>query len=286
VELHDVATVLNEMLERLEASFRSQQQVIAAQRRFVADASHELRSPLNNLRGTVEVTLRRPRAPEDYRQALETSRVEIERICRLVEDLLTLSRVDAGQFVIEPAPCDLVRMALDAAAALAARADAAGVRLCVEADAPVVVCGDRDRLRQVLDNLLDNALRHAPAGSAVVITAQRDGAQARLTVRDQGPGLSLEDQPRIFERFYRADRSRSRQSGGLGLGLAIARAIAEAHQGDLSVESHPGQGATFSLRLPAPVEPQTDWHRLLGAPGQSSFSSRGTPAARTPGDTT
>jgi signal transduction histidine kinase len=121
----------------------------------------------------------------------------------------------------------------------------------------VMVNGDRDRLWQVLDNLLDNALRYAPAGTAVTVTVQQDGADARLSVQDLGPGLSAEDQQRVFDRFYRADRSRSRQSGGLGLGLAIAKAIVGAHQGKIWVRSEPGQGTVFAVLLPAawPVEP-------------------------------
>ena len=119
----------------------------------------------------------------------------------------------------------------------------------VDAAAPTVVRGDPDRLREVVDNLLDNALRHAPAGSNVSVSVQRDGCEARLAVHDQGPGLSADAQAHVFDRFYRADRSRARVSGGLGLGLAIAKAIVDAHQGRLSVDSALGQGATFTMRI-------------------------------------
>jgi signal transduction histidine kinase len=208
------------------------------------------------MRGTVEVALRRPRSVEAYRETLEITEAEIRRMCRLVEELLALSRADAGQFTIERAPCDLAQIAHQAVAAHAAAAGTAGVQLTLDAPVPLMVCGDRDRLRQVIENLLDNALRYALPGSPVTVTAERDGTDARLSVQDHGPGLSLEDQQRVFDRFYRADRSRSRQSGGLGLGLAIARAIVEAHQGDIQVQSEPGQGTTFAFVLPVilPVE--------------------------------
>jgi two-component system OmpR family sensor kinase len=251
VELRDVAAVLNAMLARLETAFEARQQLIAAQRRFIADASHELRSPLSNLRGTVEVALRRPRSPDDYHETLATAQAEIVRMCRLVEDLLMLSRADAGQFALDEAPCDLARIAQEAVAAHRASAGQAGVRLSAETAARVAVRGDADRLRQVADNLLDNAIRYAPPGSAVSVTARLEGAEARLSVEDRGPGLAAEEQSHVFDRFYRADRSRSRRSGGLGLGLAIAKTIADAHHGHLTVRSAPGQGATFTLTLPA-----------------------------------
>jgi two-component system, OmpR family, sensor kinase len=209
------------------------------------------------MRGTVEVALRRPRSAGEYREVLETTQTEIRRMCRLVEELLALTRADAGQFTTNRAPCDLAQIVQQAVAAHTAAAGTAGVQLSLDAAAPVMVNGDRDRLRQVLDNLLDNAFRYAPAGTAVTVTVQRDGADARLSVQDLGPGLSAEDQQRVFDRFYRADRSRSRQSGGLGLGLAIAKAIVGAHQGKIWVRSEPGQGTVFAVLLPAswPVEP-------------------------------
>ena len=250
-EISDVTAVLNEMLARLEAAFAAQRALTESQSRFVADASHELRTPLSNLRGTVEVALRRPRTVQEYRETLGVSLTEVERLSRIVADLLTLSRADAGQFRLTRSACDLSRLAAEAVAACAARAEEAGVTLHLDADAALPVLGDADRLREVADNLLDNALRHAPAGSQVVVTTCQEGASACLTVQDAGKGLAEEEHARIFDRFYRADPSRARQSGGMGLGLAIAKAIAEAHSGRITVQSKQGAGAAFTLRVPA-----------------------------------
>lgn len=244
-ELRQLTAILNAMLARLESAF-------AAQRRFVADASHELRSPLSNVRGTIEVALRRLRSPDEYRETLTSCLTEIERLGRLVQGLLTLSRADAGVMALLRMPCDLAAIARDSVAGHASRADNLGVRLCLDASAPLPLDGDPDRLREVVDNLLDNALRHAPRGSEVAVRAS--GVEGRLTVSvtDAGPGLSPEARSHVFERFYRADGARARASGGLGLGLSIAKAIAEAHRGQLTVDSVSGRATTFTLVLPAP----------------------------------
>lgn len=249
-ELRDVTAILNQMLARLEAAFQTQRQLIAAQRRFVADASHELRSPLSNLRGTVEVALRRDRSSDEYQETLTVALAEIERLSRLVNDLLTLSRFDTGQGALTAAPCDVAQLVHESVAVHRPRAEEKQVQLLLDAAAPVQVTGDADRLREVIDNLLDNALRYAPPRSAVNVAVGEDRGGVRVSVQDAGPGLSPEDQARVFERFYRADGSRARASGGLGLGLAIANAIAQAHHGRLSVQSAPGRGATFALHLP------------------------------------
>jgi heavy metal sensor kinase len=243
VELHDLTQVLNEMLARLEAAF-------VGQRRFLADASHELRSPVSNLRGTVEVALRHPRSTAEYQETLRITLAEAERLSRLVNELLMLSRVDANELTLELAPCDLSEIAAAATTALKARSLERGVHLRLDSQgAPLI--GDVHRLREVVDNLLDNAVRHAPEGSEVCVRTYRtanDGVV--LSVQDSGPGLSREDQARIFDRFYRVDGSRARDSGGLGLGLAIAKAIVEAHGGKLTVQSEPGKGCCFSACLP------------------------------------
>ena len=253
-ELHDLADILNAMLARLETAFATQQHLMEAQNRFLADASHELRSPLANLRGTIQVALRRPREAEEYRETLAASMIEIERLSRLVNDLLTLSRADSGQFSLQFTSCDLGETARLAGLAHTARAEQAQLRLRVDANIALPVRGDAHRLRQILDNLLDNALRYAPAGSCIGVMACREGNNALVTVRDEGPGLSEEEQSHIFDRFYRSDQSRARHTGGLGLGLAIARAFATAHQGQLMVHSIPGQGAAFTLALPLAAE--------------------------------
>jgi len=243
-ELRDVTDILNDMLARLEAAF-------VAQRRFVADASHELRSPLSNVRGTLEVALRRPRSPDDYRQTLATCLAEVERLGRLVNGLLTLSRSDAGLMTLSLGLCDLADVARQAAAAYATRAAEAGVRVALDAPAALPLEGDGDRLRELADILLDNALRYAPRGSTVVVHVGRGAGRPTLSVADAGPGLSPEAQAHVFERFYRADDARARGSGGLGLGLSIARAIARAHGALLTIRSAPGDGTTFTLDLPA-----------------------------------
>jgi two-component system, OmpR family, sensor kinase len=243
VELRQVTRVLNDLLARLEAAF-------AAQRSFVTDASHELRSPLANLRGTVEVALRRPRLTEEYREALTVALTEAERLSRLVDDLLMLSRADARQFVLDVQACDLADIARDAVTALAARGQEKGVQLRLDAQ-PTAVVGDPHRLRQAVDNLLGTALRYAPVASEVIVTTGQRNGHALLSVQDAGPGLSAEEQARIFDRFYRTDLSRGRDSGGLGLGLPIAKAIIEAHHGRVAVQSRPGEGCLFNVRLPA-----------------------------------
>jgi two-component system OmpR family sensor kinase len=250
-ELQTLTEVLNEMLAALEAAMTLERQTADAHRRFVTDAAHELRSPLANLRGTIEVTLRRPRSTEEYREALTVAAHEIERLSRLANDLLTLSRVDAGQLVCRPQLCDVVTIAGDAIVACTNRAAARQVRVALETPPRLPLVFDADRLRQVLDNLLDNGLRYAPDGSTVTVSAESRNDSVVLAVRDQGPGLTAEQQARVFDRFYRADDARARSSGGLGLGLPIAKAIVEAHRGTLGVRSAPGAGCTFVATLPA-----------------------------------
>jgi len=239
-ELRVLVGLLNDMLTRLEVAF-------ASQRRFVADASHELRSPLANLRGSVEVALRRPRSPEEYRETLEVALAEIERLARLVQSLLTLSRAGAGRLALERRPVDLAEVAARAAEVHAARAADADVELRIDAGAPAPVDGDADRLREVIDNLLDNAIRVAPPGSTIRVIVKHQDGRCVLEVEDAGPGLGDEDQARVFEPFARGSAA---GGDGAGLGLAIARAIAEAHGGRLLVRSTPGSGATFRLELP------------------------------------
>lgn len=274
VELRDVTRVLNEMLARLERAFETQSRVMTAQRRFLGDASHELRSPLGNIRGTIEVALRRPRLASQYREALQAAHAETMRMCRLVDDLLTLSRADAGQFAMEFSPCDLSYIARHAATAHAGAASQEEVTLLVDASSARMVNADRDRLRQVVDNLLDNAIRYAPGRTTVSVRTWSEEDKVCLSVQDSGQGLTAEEQAHIFERFFRTDRARSRHSGGLGLGLAIGAAILEAHQGSLTVVSRFGDGATFTIRVPA-MPPEEDSNQddlaegalLAAAPG-------------------
>ncbi len=253
-EIQDVTQVLNEMLERLQAAFDAQQALINSQRRFVADASHELRSPLSNLRGTVEVALRRPRTPEDYRETLQVSLAEIERLSRLVTALLTLSRADAGGQTRPFEACDVGEIAARSVAAHTARAEENQVRLSLDCAENIGVMGDADRLREVIDNLLDNALRYAPQSSHVAVVVARDAENCRLIVEDCGPGLGADEVERVFDRFYRADSSRDRKSGGMGLGLAIVKAIVQSHGGSVSARNRDAGGASFVVRLPVVLD--------------------------------
>lgn len=244
VELVGLAHVLNEMFERLEGAFERQ-------RRFTSDASHELRTPLTILYTNIELALARERSGEEYRETLRSGLAAASRMRTLVEGLLALARVDAGRLDVTLNPIDLGRVAADAAAQLAPTADKAKVRLLYDrTPEPVRLVGDATLLGRVASNLLSNAIRHTLEGGEVRITVTQNGSSVSMTVSDTGKGIPLEAQPRIFERFFRADSSRARMSGGHGLGLSICRGFVEAHGGTISFTSKPGQGTTFVVRLP------------------------------------
>ena len=218
-------------------------------RNLIADVSHELRTPLTVVQGNLQALL-------DGVYPLEMAQVaslydETRLLTRLVDDLHDLALADAGQLRLEQLPLDVNDLARAAAAQFTPVAETSGVRLelSTDAEAPPVL-GDADRLAQVLRNLLSNALRHTPAGGRVSLRVTHAGQQVRMQVADTGSGISPEDLPHVFDRFYRGDRSRSRRGGGAGLGLAIARQLTAAHGGDLSVTSQPGEGATFTITLP------------------------------------
>jgi two-component system OmpR family sensor kinase len=243
-ELDRLARTLNEMLSRLDDSFR---QV----RRFSADASHELQTPLTILKGEIEVALRSGRTPEEYQQVLTSSLEEIERISRLVEGLLLLARADSGVLRMDHKPVALHEIVAEVAAQMQKMAADQGVSLRREDLAPVTLYGDKEQLLRLLRNLIDNAIKYTPAGGRVTLSLRGDGSQARISVTDTGIGLSEAEQAQIFTRFYRAAQARSQSGGGAGLGLCIAQSIAEAHGGKIQVHSSPGQGSTFTVVLPA-----------------------------------
>ncbi|MGH3739171.1 MAG: sensor histidine kinase [Micromonosporaceae bacterium] len=255
-EVGRLARVLNMTFNQIETAFRARARSEAAarrseerMRRFVADASHELRSPLTSIRGFAE--LHRHGALSDPAETASVMRRiedEAARMGLLVEDLLLLARLDQHR-PIAWEPVDLLELAVDARDAGRAVAPDRPIELAV-GGAPPVVMGDQTRLRQVLDNLVRNALIHTPAGTPVEIRVRAEGRTAVLEVADQGPGLDRDQAERVFERFYRADPARSRRHGSSGLGLAIVAALAAAHGGRAGVESTPGQGATFWVRLP------------------------------------
>lgn len=240
-ELIAVTEGFNAMLARLESAF-------VAQGRFVANAAHELRSPLANVRTTAEVALRR-QDPATHVRALEVTVSEIERLTRLTESLLTLSLADAGTLIQERTPLDLGEIALEAVEAIQPRAEAAGVSVLLERQS-APLSGDALRLRQVLDNLLDNAVRHSPAGGRVKVVVKMCGEEVCASVSDEGSGISETDRPHIFERLWRSDSARTRSTGGFGLGLAIVKAIVQAHGGEIRVSKGLPHGTNFDVRLP------------------------------------
>jgi two-component system, OmpR family, sensor kinase len=244
-EIGRLALTFNEMLDRLQA-------VITTQRQFLADASHELRSPLTAIRANVE-TVRRggDGDPAERNETLRIVEREVDRMGRLVDDLLSLARADAGSAV------EKNRLALDALLLEVyhqQRPLAGGVRLALGTFQPVEIDGDSDRIKQLLINLIDNALRYTPAGGHVTIDLIHRDREAIVRVQDTGPGIPEEDLPHIFERFYRVDSARARQSGGTGLGLAISREIVEAHGGRIEAASSPGAGSLFTVVLPSPSQ--------------------------------
>ncbi len=252
-EVGRLSTSLNAMLGQIESSFSAREAGERRLRRFVADAGHELRTPLTSIRGYAEL-YRQGAIAEPAAQARAMSRIEseAERMGHLVDDLLLLARLDQ-QRPLERVPVDLSTIARDAVADARVRDPGRSIAIDVPS-ADVVVTGDPDRLRQVLDNLLGNALVHTPPATSVSLSlGQPAGGQVELAVRDEGPGLTPEQAARVFERFYRADSARSRSNGGSGLGLSIVEAVVTAHAGTVRCASEPGAGTTFTLTLPTPV---------------------------------
>jgi heavy metal sensor kinase len=242
-ELDRLARTLNQMLGRLDEAFN---QV----RRFSADASHELQTPLTILRGELEVALRAPRSSEEYRQVLWSALEEIDRIASLTDGLLLLARADAGVLRMDRHPLDLADLVADVYGRVKVLADSRSIHLALGRVEPVPIRGDYDRLNRLLLNLLDNGIKYTDPGGRVTLSLEGEGEWATLRVSDTGIGLSPKEGERIFQRFYRTAEAHSRGEGGHGLGLAIARSIAEAHGGKIQVHSAPGQGSTFTVLLP------------------------------------
>ncbi len=247
-ELGRLGTALNDMMTQIQTSDAARAEGERRLRRFVADAAHELRTPLTSLRGYAEL-YRQGALPDSGAVDNAMGRIESEgsRMARLVDDLLLLARLDQDRG-IERKPVDLASLCEDAVQDF--RVVAPSHPITLTADDKVDVQGDRMRLRQVIDNLLSNVRTHTPAGTNVGVSVTNHGGHAVIVVADDGPGVSPEDQEHIFERFWRADPARTRSKGGSGLGLAIVASLVEAHGGDISLESTPGQGAAFTVRLP------------------------------------
>jgi two-component system OmpR family sensor kinase len=242
-EVGRLAATFNEMIARLEASF---QQV----RQFSTDASHELRTPLTVLKGETELALRRPRSAEDYRLVLESGLEEIDRMTRIVDELLFLSRADLGEIKMESKPVRLDALVEDIKRQAAVLGQERNVEILTGAVAPVTVLGDELRLRELLLNLVDNAVKYSWPGGKVELSLTTDGRMARLSVADHGIGIAADEQRHIFDRFYRSDQARAHAKKGTGLGLSICKWIADAHQGLIEVQSRPGEGSTFTVVLP------------------------------------
>ena len=245
-ELGHLARIFNDTLTRLEYSFERL-------RRFTADVSHELRTPLTAIRSVGEVGLQRDAAAHDYRETIGSMLEEANRLTSLVENLLTISRADAGHIHLERAPLALMDLARDAGGLLEVLADEKGQRLTVEGDRAAVVSGDRLILRHAVMNLIDNAIKYSPVGGTVSVRVERSGDRCVLDVVDTGPGIPPEHRDKVFDRFYRVDKARSRDAGGSGLGLSIARWAVEAHGGGIELLSEIGKGCTFRITLP-PIE--------------------------------
>ncbi|MEV8514054.1 HAMP domain-containing sensor histidine kinase [Dactylosporangium sp. NPDC051484] len=267
-EMGHLAAALNTMLGQIEGAFRIREASEDRMRQFIADASHELRTPLTTIRGFAELYRQgAARQPEETAALLRRIEDEASRMGLLVEDLLLLARLDQER-PLSLADMDLRVIASDAVAAARAVAPDREVALDLERDEPIEVNGDEARLRQVVGNLMTNALTHTPAGTPVELRLRRDGSDALIEVCDHGPGLTDDQAARVFERFYRVDKARTRrQAGGAhsgsGLGLAIVAALVAVHSGTVSVFVTPGGGATFQVRLPltapsqaAPGSPQ------------------------------
>ena len=220
------------------------------QRAFVADASHEFRTPLTLIRATTEYVQRLPDASPTVREELSGVLDEIDATSRLVDDLLVLARVDSAELPLRRQPTDLGKLARAATDAVAPLAEGSGLSWSVSAPHGLFADVDPDRIRQVLRILLDNAIAYTAAGGTIHVSVERHDKRVRIAVTDTGAGIAPEDQARVFDRFYRADRARARATGGTGLGLAIARALVQAHGGEISLESEPGRGTTIWFALP------------------------------------
>jgi heavy metal sensor kinase len=243
-ELQRLSETWNEMLARLEAAVKRLSQ-------FTADASHELRTPVALIRTTAELTLRRERSPETYREALRQVVLESERTSRLVDDLLLLARADAGLPSLALERMELTPLVRDVCQQGQVLAESRQLQISTVApEEPVFVEANDPALRRMLLLLLDNAMKYTPVGGRIVLSVDRDPGGATVAVRDTGIGIPETALPHVFERFYRVDESRNRDAGGTGLGLSIAKWIAERHHASLEAESVVGEGSVFRIRFP------------------------------------
>ena len=250
-----VGTAFNAMLSDIQQAFARRDATEGRLRRFVADASHELSTPLTSIRGYAELFHRGlADRPDDLATAMGRIEAESIRMSRLVDDLLLLAKLDSGR-PIETQPVDLAAVVNDAAGDL--RVVAPDWPVTVDVPDTLLVLGDEDRLRQVVANLTSNAHRYTPPGTAITLRARADGDRGVIEVADQGPGLDAEQAAKVFERFYRVDAARSRAAGGSGLGLAIVASLTESMGGEATVDTAPGRGTTFRISIPHAATPAT-----------------------------
>jgi signal transduction histidine kinase len=243
-DARQIAESLNARLDAVASAEKEQQQ-------FIADVSHELRTPLTVLRGSLEVALEEERAPEEYRETLGNALLEVRHLSRLSQNLLFLVRGESGRITLSFTNLDLTRLLSDLVRDLASAAGDRGLSVTSEIpEKPITAFVDADRFRQVFHNVFENAMRYTPAGGAIRVRLSEAPGEARMDVSDTGIGIPAQDQPFIFERFFRSDRARRAYTGGSGLGLSIVRWIVDAHKGTIAVESAPGKGSTFTVRLP------------------------------------
>jgi heavy metal sensor kinase len=244
-ELGRVATALNRAFDRLQQAFERQT-------RFTADASHELRTPLSSMLAELEWAQARPRTDAEYRNALQVCTKAAERMRNVVEGLLTLARADADAAPLQQEPVDLAVLAQETVAAVSSIAASRGITIQISGG-PAIVSGDAHRLRELISNLVMNAIQHNQPGGTVTCSISAANGTTSLEVADSGPGIDPQDLPHIFERFYRANKARSRVAGGVGLGLAISKWIADSHGARIRCESRKGRGSSFTVDFPTPA---------------------------------
>ena len=245
-EIDQLALTFNQMLDRI-------QQLVNEIREMSDNIAHDLKSPITRIRGTAEVTLTTGQSLAEYKNMAASTIEECDRLLGMINTMLMISRTEAGLGQVQRKQMDLAAVVRDACELFRALAEEKGVDLQCHCPAHVFICGDIRMIQRMIANLLDNAVKYTPGGGRIEVTLDAGSDRTvRLAVRDTGIGISPEDQPRVFDRFYRCDPSRSRP--GTGLGLSLARAIARAHQGDVILESQPQQGSTFLVLLPLPAD--------------------------------
>ncbi len=242
-EIEDLVLVFNEMLDGIQHSVESQ-------KRFSSDVSHEIRSPLTSLRGTIDVALRKKRTPEEYEEVLRSSLADIVRLSKITDNLLFLAKADNNILELRRQWLDICHLIETVVEQLRDKALSAGISVVAELGSNVEISGDADLLEQAFTNLIDNAIKYSPNGGTITVRAEEEKAHVTVTVSDSGVGIRESDIPHVFDRFYRGNRGGSRRLGGTGLGLAITKWIVNAHGGTVGVKSVEGSGSDFFVVLP------------------------------------